>query len=288
MKNNKIVFLILHYLTYNETTKCINIIKNNAKNCNYEIVVVDNGSSNNTGKKLLNKYKEQKNIHIIISKENLGFARGNNLGFKYIKEKLSPDFIVMLNNDVYLLNDKFCDEIINEYNVSKFAVLGPKIYLKDNNICNFPDKIQSLKYFKTKRRENILLYYFNKFNIRYLFSIYLKFKNIIIKQEKINYNIKKENILLNGCCLIFSKEYINKFDGIDDRTFLYYEEQLLYLRLKKNNLKSVFNPKLEVLHDEGVSTKKKTKNKKKRFEFVLKHEIDSLNILIEELKEVKK
>ena len=86
--------------------------------------------------------------------------------------------------------------------------------------------------------------------------------------------------MLNGCCLIFSKEYIDKFSGIDDRTFLYYEEQLLYIRLKRNNLISVFNPKLEVLHNEGVSTNKKTKNKKNR------HEIDSLNVLIEEL-EVK-
>ena len=216
----KIVYLVLHYITIDETTKCIeNIRKYNKKN-NYEIVIVDNGSPNKTSEKLLNRYKEEKDIHVILSEKNLGFARGNNLGFKYIKERLNPDFIVMLNNDVYLLNDNFPIEIINEYKNSKFAVLGPKIYLKNNNVCNFPDKIQSIKYYKRIMRVKKILYYFNKFNIRYLFSIYLKLINVIAKKEIINSDIRKEDILLNGCCLIFSKEYINNFNGIDDRTFL--------------------------------------------------------------------
>lgn len=279
----KIVYLILHYITIDETMKCVDSIKKYNKKGSYDIVIVDNGSYNKSGEELLKHYKKEKDIHIIISKENLGFARGNNLGFKYIKDNFNPEFIVMLNNDVYLLSNEFSCQIIEEYNNSNFAVLGPKIFLKDNNICNFPDKIQSNIYFKKKRIENIILYYFNKLNIRCLFSLYLKLKNVFVKKERINCDIWKEDVMLNGCCLIFSKEYINKFDGIDDRTFLYYEEQLLYLRLKKNNLKSIYNPKIEVFHNEGVSTNKKTKNKKNRFDFVLKHEIDSLNVLIQEI-----
>ena len=84
MQKKKIVYLILHYLTYDETIKCVDSIKSYNKNNDYEIVIVDNGSNNRTGERLLNDYKKEKNVHIIISKENLGFARGNNLGFKYI------------------------------------------------------------------------------------------------------------------------------------------------------------------------------------------------------------
>ena len=93
--------------------------------------------------------------------------------------------------------------------------------------------------------------------------------------------------MLNGCCLIFSREYINLFNGLDSRTFLYYEEQLLLLRVRNNNLKTVYNPKLEIYHNEGVSTNKSIKNKRKRFDFKLKNELDSLNILINEIEKSK-
>lgn len=284
MKKNKIVYLILHYIAIDETIKCIEVIKEKNLNNDYEIVVVDNCSNNGSGEKILKKYKKDKNIHVIISNENLGFARGNNLGFKFAKEKINPDFIVMLNNDVYLSNDDFLEEIEKEYKESKFAVLGPKIYLKNNVVSNYPDKIKSIKHYKRQRRENKILYYFNKLNLRYIYSVIIKLKRLLKKDKKYNCDIRKEDVLLNGCCLIFSREYINKFDGIDDRTFLYYEEELLYLRLKNNNLKSVFNPSLKVFHIQGGSTNKKVKNKQKRFDFILKHEINSLNILIDELK----
>ena len=55
------------------------------------------------------------------------------------------------------------------------------------------------------------------------------------------------------------------------------------MRLERNNMKSVYNPLIEILHNESASTKKSLKNKRKRFDFVLKNEIKSLNILIDEM-----
>lgn len=283
----KFVFVILHYITIEETIKCIDSIKNKCKNSNYEIVVVDNGSANNTGLQLQKKYKKIKSVHIILSKENLGFSRGNNIGFEYAKNKLNADFIVMLNNDVYIIQDNFIEEVTNEYNNSNFAVLGPKIYLKDNKVCEYPDILESIKKLKQQRIENKILYCLNKIHLRYIYTGILKIKKKFIKQKKYDNSKRKEDVLLNGCCLIFSKKYIDKFDGIDDRPFLYYEEQLLYLRLKANNMKSVFTPKIVVFHDESVSTNTKTKNSRKRFDFVLKHEIDSLNILIKDMMQLE-
>lgn len=280
----KITFLILHYITIEDTKKCIESIKN-LKYKNKDIVVVDNGSSNNTGIILQDMYKNDQNIHVILSKNNLGFANGNNLGFKYIKDNLNSDFIVMINNDVYMIQEDFCNKIVNEYEKSSFAVLGPKIILRNNIVSDYPNKMKSLKEYKKLLKDRNLYYNLNKYHLRYVYSVIFRLKKIFNKKEYIDKNLRKEDALLNGCALIFSKNYIDKFVGLDNRTFLYFEEQLLYLRLKKNNLLPVYNPELVIFHNEGVSTNKSIKNERKKVAFKLENEINSLKILIKELEQ---
>lgn len=282
---SKFVFLILHYYTYEDTIKCVESIKKlNYKDS--EIVIVDNASRNDSGKLLQDKYKNDDKIHIILSKENLGFANGNNLGFEYAKANLNPDFIVMCNNDVYMIQDNFCEKIIEEYNESKFAILGPRILLSGNRICAYEDRMPSIKELKKTRVITKIFYYLNKIYLRRLFSIYYLLKNIIRNKTKSNIidtSIRKEDVLIHGSCIIFSKEYINEFDGIDNRTFLYYEEQLLYIRIKQKNLKSVYNPLIMIFHNECAATNQSRTNKRKRYDFVLKNELRSLDILIDEV-----
>lgn len=281
---SKITFLILHYYSIEDTIKCIDSIdrlRYKAK----DIVIVDNASPNNTGVKLEKLYKKRDDIHIILSKENLGFARGNNLGFKYAKENLNSDFIVMLNNDVYMLQENFCDLIIDEYKNSNFGILGPRILMNNNIVCAYvySDKMPSLKELKSKLFENKIMYFFNKIYLRKIISLFIKIKNKFKNNKYIDTSIRKDDAVLQGACIIFSKQYIDKFDGIDDRTFLYHEELLLYLRVKKHNLKTIYNPYIMVYHNENSSTNKTNTDKRKKFEFVLKNEIQSLEIVIKEL-----
>ena len=120
------------------------------------------------------------------------------------------------------------------------------------------------------------------------------FKNLLIKlkikkQVKIeeDTNTRYENIVLHGCFFIFSKNYIEKFDGLDDRTFLYGEEELLAIRLKKNNLKSVYNPEIKIFHNEDSATNAITKSNRDKKIFVCKNQIKSIKILIEEMKGIE-
>lgn len=287
MENKKFAFVILHYYTIDDTINCVNSIKKLENYENIEIVIVDNASLNGSGKEIKEKYKNDEKIHVILSDENLGFARGNNLGFVYAKNELKADFIVMCNNDVYMLQDDFCKKIVQEYNESNFAILGPRILLNNNKVCDYNDEFPDIKKFKKQRDINKIYYFFNKIQLRYVFAIFYRIikciSKIWVKEKLVDTTIRKENVVIQGACIIFSKVYIDKFDGLDDRTFLYYEEQLLYLRVIKNNMKSVYNPYIMIFHNEGVATKKSTKNKRRRVDFQLKHEIDSLNILIKEL-----
>lgn len=282
----EIVFLILHYNTIDDTRKCIESIKKNI-NVKYRIVVVDNNSLNKTGMILKSKYANDKSIDIILSSKNLGFANGNNLGFDYIHKKIDTDFVVMLNNDTFLLNDSFYELVKDEYKKSNFAVLGPKILLPNNKVNPIQKELISLKELKKRVFRLYINYYCNLFFISF---IYEDLKKIFLKKRNVKnyYNIdgvdeRQENIVLHGAFLIFSKKYFEKFNGLDSRTFMYMEEKILSARLKKNGLKSVYNPKIVIFHNEDSATNSVKKTKRSKNLFVYKNAIKSSKVLIKEL-----
>ena len=81
---------------------------------------------------------------------------------------------------------------------------------------------------------------------------------------------------LHGSFLVFSKEYIEKFDGLDPRTFLYFEEDILYLHMLQENLHTLYTPEVCVFHSEDASTNAVCANSRKKNEFVYKNRLASL------------
>ncbi len=295
MKQPIFAYVILHYLTIDDTEKCVkSVLDIYGSNDNVFIIIVDNNSNNSTGQMLEEEYKDNEKIKVIFAKENLGFAKGNNLGYMYAKTELKADFIIMVNNDTYLIQKDFHKRIEQEYDKSKFAVLGPKINLKNGKINTIYKELQTVEHYE-KDLKIIKAEYF--LNLVYLYPVYIFFRRnlkkilISLKLKKkplfIDPNHRYENIVIHGCALIFSKEYISRFDGLDDCTFLYREEEILFLRLKKYKLKNVYNPEIEIYHDEDGSTDALTKGKRKKRLFVGKNLIISTTLLIKALKEDK-
>lgn len=121
-------FVILHYIAYKTSCTCIDNVINNLDVPKIKIVVVDNASPNGSGKKLLERYKNFDYIQVILNKKNLGFARGNNIGYNYLKEHFETDYITVLNNDVFITDTKYLERIEQIYFETKFDVLGPDIF----------------------------------------------------------------------------------------------------------------------------------------------------------------
>lgn len=273
----KFTFLILHYLTIKDTQECVESILNTINYNNYDIVIVDNGSPNNTGEKLLELYKNNSKIKVLINKTNLGFAKGNNIGFKYIKENLGSDFIIMINNDIIMEDKNFVGKIVQEYKRDPFHILGPKIIsLVDKKNQNpmpvlFEDS-KGLKRQILKVRILLLLNYFHLDN--YL----MKIKNTIFQKEKYNFNDFEElpsKYMLHGSCLIFSKDYINRYNGLYNKTFMYREEDILYFIAKRDNLIMRYFENTYVFHKEDSATNAFLKKDQKKRRFSYKHTINS-------------
>ena len=78
---------------------------------NFEIIFVDNASTDNSLEILSNVLKEiddnKFDVNLIVNNENLGFCRGNNVGLKYA----TGDFVVFLNNDTFV-DSKWLEELV--------------------------------------------------------------------------------------------------------------------------------------------------------------------------------
>ncbi|HFI0597861.1 TPA: glycosyltransferase family 2 protein, partial [Streptococcus suis] len=81
----KIVFVILHYNNLKDTINCIDSIAKYCNNKNVEVVVVDNGSKIESITEIKENYDKDSFMHFILLEDNLGFAKGNNVGFQFAK-----------------------------------------------------------------------------------------------------------------------------------------------------------------------------------------------------------
>lgn len=95
-----ISFVILNYKTYQEAIACTESIFSSQTYEDIKVVIVDNGSRNESVAALRERFGEDERVHLVTSPDNLGFAKGNNLGIAYAREHFDPDFIVAANSDI--------------------------------------------------------------------------------------------------------------------------------------------------------------------------------------------
>lgn len=252
-------FVILHYLDINITIKCIKSIQEVITYNDYKIVVIDNGSGNGTGEKLINLFASDNKIKVICLEKNLGFSAGNNVGYRYAKEKFYADYIVVINNDTEMIQADFIEKAIECYEEENYYVMGPDVINLDGShqspLRNYIITKKEVNRWYFKRRVfSQYLHIHKKLNLSPDFFIFRKY---IENSKKIREKIqtKQENVELQGACIIFSPLFVAENNiAFEELTFLYCEEALLLLRCIKNKWKIIYNPMLKIRHAEEVST----------------------------------
>lgn len=291
----KIVFIILNYNTFQETKDCVLSIESKVDTQNYKIVIVDNLSTDDSADKI-EKFIEQKNNMILIrNTENLGFAKGNNVGIEYAKRNYKPQFIVVLNSDTELIQNDLVEKLDNEYRNSEFALLGPLILTADGRCDNSPHYPPTVEHIQKElrafiREEKIIKrgLYRPYCGIRFLRNL-VRYK-ILKKDTPLHRNMEfyqyQRQVVLQGCFLVFSEKAFEYIKGFDERTFLYYEEPILYLSLMKHELITVFDPEIVIYHKEGRSTSSVAKKNKDKLLFINKCFQESAKVVLDVLKAI--
>lgn len=102
--------IIINYNTFQLTCNCIQSIKEKLHDLTYEIILVDNDSSECDPNLFLKQFSD---IKLIISAENTGFTGGNNIGIA----KAKGENILLLNSDTELMNNapKICYDYMQQH-----------------------------------------------------------------------------------------------------------------------------------------------------------------------------
>lgn len=278
--------VVLHYLAIDDTCECIESIKKNVGISDYKIIVVDNASPDHSYEILDEKYSKDENVIMIKNEKNLGFANGNNVGFHYAKYDLQAKYIVLLNNDVCLFQPDFYSKVVNEYSSHKFAVMGPMIITKDGSCKSNPagykvwNRNDILKEIRNQERRLL----FVKYNIdRSIDFIKRSIKNLLgnnRKSNSVDYYKPMDNVQLHGSFLIFSQDYISVFDGLDSSTFMYFEEEILFLHISKRGMISRYTPTIVVYHKEDAATNLTLAKPRQKKIFTIENNIKSMKIYL--------
>lgn len=282
------VFVILHYLATRDTLEAVESIKKYEPMA--QIVIVDNASGNGSLEKLKKKFAGDDKVDIIVSPENAGFARGNNLGIVYAKEQYLPDFIILTNNDVLLL-ESISSIIEKEYENSHFAVLGPMIYTADGRCNDNPgvDKPMTLLEINHAIHGLRRKYWFVKLHLGLLLYILRKAKRILLHKQEIDmrkdYLVRKENVQLHGSFMVLSPKFFEIYQGLFNGTFLNMEEDILFWQLQKNGMKTIYLPEIHIFHKEDSASKKVWPKERKRAMAKIKNCLDSAKAFRELMKE---
>ena len=274
-------YVILHYQSIEITKKCVDKLLMFSKT--NPIVIVDNCSPNGSGKQLEKMYSKCINITVIINEENQGFAKGNNLGYQYIKRIYSLNYVVVMNNDIMIEDNDFAVIIEQFMEKNEVDVCGPDmVTLKGNHQNPLQLKPYTSKYLQRRVRADkikVLL-----LRTRLFWKLYENYK----KTNKIPIRTKQPTVfdcILHGSCIIYGPEYIkreqNAFLPI---TYMYNEEAILYDYLVHKGYKTGYCSDVTILHMEGVSTSERIENKKKKVMFRFKNNIKSIEAQLEERK----
>ena len=224
--------VILNYNSYDMTCNLVkkiidfhNIIK---------IVIIDN-NSNDDFTTFVNEVNNNK-ITYIKNNDNTGYAAGNNLGLRYLySHGIKYGFVA--NPDV-IFDEKTIDDIYDFMkNNSQYGVVSCKRTMHENGptgqfweLLSFNDCLKETFYIGRKKLHNKAI---------------KKFKSIWDDKESVYKDVEVVGGAFFGCNL----EIMNKVDYMDERTFLWYEENILAMKLKNNDYKEGFLYTCSYIHN---------------------------------------
>ena len=187
---------------------------------NYNVLVVDNGSTDDSVQYIESNFSA---VDVLELDNNLGYAGGNNAGFKHVLLKYDPEIVVFLNNDT-IVDAHFISALVKKLDDPDAGIAAPKIYY-----ANKPERI-----------------WFNGADIN-LATGKIKHRNIremdsarLVTMEMSDY--------ATGCCLAIKSKIFSNINGFDEAFSMYAEDVDLSLRVKENGKEIFMAPGAKVWH----------------------------------------
>lgn len=196
---------------------------------NKEIILVNNGSTDDSADFVKKKFPE---IKIVEIKKNKGYAGANNIGVKSAKGK----YVILLNNDTRL-TPNFLDKLVEDLE-------------NDNSIGIVQPQMRSL--IKPKLLDSVCSY-LTFTGYMYHYGYMKPWKEKKYQNKLFAYSIK------GACFMISKKDYLN-LGGLDEDFVCYVEETDLCHRMWLSGKKVLYEPESVMYHWGGGDMQVMTKD----------------------------
>lgn len=199
---------------------------------NYNIVVIDNASKDNTKRIIKDSFPQ---VELIEKDKNLFLTGGNNAGIKYALKQYDSEYILVLNPDTYSPRYLISELVKPFHSAKKIGAVGPKV-----------------KFWKNKNEDLI-----NSAGIYY--DGFMQAYDIGFKEEDNGqYDEQKEVFGVTGACIMYKADMLKEIGLYENLIKMYLDEVELFIKAHKHGWNVIYTPEVTLGHNYMQST---TQNK---------------------------
>ena len=226
----KVSIILLNWNGAEFTIPCVESLRLQSYD-NIEIIIVDNGSVDNSRSLLAKKFGGS--IKLVPLDKNRGFTGGNNTGIE-LALKDGADYVLVLNNDT-VADSNFVKELVAlaETNIHFGVVTGKIFYYDQRELLWFAGGIVRRGLLAFKHRG-------------------------LLKRDTGEYDTVDESRFVTGCCMLVRREVFEAVGLFDDRFFIYSEDADFSLRVFRQGYALMYTPHALLWHKESASMRKNT------------------------------
>lgn len=227
--------IIVNWNTREILSDCLRSVYEQTSNIDFEVIVVDNKSSDGSVNMVKNNFPW---VLLLENNINRGFAAANNQGIEISKGR----YVLLLNSDTVVL-DKAIEKTI------AFAEVHPKAAVVGCKVLN-PDRSLQSSCFMLPSILNLTLW------VTYLYKLFPK--SSFFGRERMNW-WDRDSVMdvdvITGCFMLVRREAIEQVGTMDEQFFMYFEETDWCYRFKQAGWMNVFMPEAEIIHLGGASSR---------------------------------
>lgn len=234
----QVSIIIVNYNTKGLLENCIRSIIKTTKEVTYEIIVVDNNSTDGSPDMVQNLFPH---IRLLSNKENIGFSCANNMAYRSSK----GDHLLFLNSDT-LIQDGAIEEMIDYLNTHpQVGIVGPKILNPQQQPTRSYMRFLDLKKLFLGSKYFKILVDVEEYRIHFPFYDYASVRQVP---------------WLSGACMMVKRNIFEEAGLFDEHYFLYLEDMDLCLQVSKLGYHIVYLPSAAITHVFGGSSSGRVEN----------------------------
>lgn len=229
--------ILVSYNTKTLTIKCLESIFEHTRELKFEIIVVDNASTDSS-LSALRRFRRQQPIRLLPLRKNIGFGRGNNRGAKIARGK----YLLFLNTDTFLTTNALKTAVEEAKKIKDLGAYSCQLLNADGTIQ------PTGGYFP-----NLWRIFTWQLFLDDLPLVGQLFKPVHPKPDW--YRRYREPDWITGAFMLIPKKLYDQVGGFDEDIFMYVEDTDLCYRLKRLGFKVIYSPTASIVHLGGASGK---------------------------------